>query len=190
MNIQPKSGTNSRNGDSAKIVTERFILRPQTITDFAVWYPMYADPEIFHLTNSPGFTPEEGWNRLLRNIGHWSAFGYGIFAIFQKSDGAFVGETGLANFHRGVDESFDQCPEASWVISRHAQGNGIAKEAAEAAHRWFVEAFAPAKTVCLIVRHNTASIRVAERLGYRIYGECVYKGVECFKLVRPVHEQL
>lgn len=57
------------------IVTERFILRPQTITDYDVWYPMYSDPKIFHLVNAPGFTPEEAWNRLLRNIGHWSIFG-------------------------------------------------------------------------------------------------------------------
>lgn len=104
------------------IVTERFILRPQTITDYDVWYPMYSDPKIFHLVNAPGFTPEEAWNRLLRNIGHWSIFGYGIFSIFQKSDGTFLGETGLANFHRGIDENFENCVEASWVISRSAQG--------------------------------------------------------------------
>ncbi len=41
------------------IVTERFILRPQAITDYDVWYPMYSDPKIFHLVNAPGFTPEE-----------------------------------------------------------------------------------------------------------------------------------
>ncbi|MDM3049609.1 GNAT family N-acetyltransferase [Citrobacter sp. CK183] len=120
------------------IVTERFILRPQAITDYDVWYPMYSDPKIFHLVNAPGFTPEEAWNRLLRNIGHWSVFGYGIFSIFQKSDGTFLGETGLANFHRGIDENFENCVEASWVISRSAQGAGVAKEAAVAAHQWFV----------------------------------------------------
>lgn len=166
------------------IVTERLILRPQTLTDFDVWFPMYADPQIFHLTQSPGFTPEEAWNRILRNIGHWSAFGYGIFSIFQKSDGAFLGETGLANFHRGVDENFDICAEASWVISRAAQGQGIAKEAADAAHQWFINEFSPSKTVCLIAKHHAASIRVAEHVGYHIYDECLYKGAECVKLER------
>jgi RimJ/RimL family protein N-acetyltransferase len=42
------------------IETERLILRPQAIADFDVWFPMYADPQIFQITNSPGFTPEEG----------------------------------------------------------------------------------------------------------------------------------
>ncbi|MCS2165242.1 GNAT family N-acetyltransferase [Scandinavium manionii] len=161
------------------IVTDRLILRPQAITDYDVWYPMYSDPKVM---NAPGFTPEEAWNRLLRNIGHWSSFGYGIFSIFQKSDGVFLGETGLANFHRGVDEVFDQYAEASWVISRTAQGRGIAKEAAVAAHQWFVQSFSPSKTICLIEKNNTASVSVAEYVGYRIYGECLYKGAECLKL--------
>ncbi|CAH6066608.1 GNAT family N-acetyltransferase [Citrobacter koseri] len=164
------------------IVTERFILRPQAITDYDVWYPMYSDPKIFHLVNAPGFTPEEAWNRLLRNIGHWSVFGYGIFSIFQKSDGTFLGETGLANFHRGIDENFENCVEASWVISRSAQGAGVAKEAAAAAHQWFVHLFSPSKTICLIAKNNIPSIRVAEHVGYRIYDECLYKGAECLKL--------
>ncbi|SUW64283.1 Uncharacterised protein [Buttiauxella agrestis] len=166
------------------IATERLILRPQTIMDFDLWYLMYADPKIFHVTNSPGFTPEEGWNRMLRNIGHWSTFGFGIFSIFQRSDGAFLGETGLANFHRGIDEEFDNCAEASWVISPATQNRGIATEAANAAHQWYGDSFSPTKTFCLIVKHHPASIRVAEHIGYRIYDECLYKGAECFKLKR------
>ncbi|RJT18141.1 GNAT family N-acetyltransferase [Buttiauxella izardii] len=166
------------------IVTDRLILRPQTMADFEVWFPMYADPQIFHVINAPGFTAEEAWNRILRNIGHWTTFGYGIFSIFQKSDGAFLGETGLANFHRGIDQNFEKYQEASWVIATSAQGKGIAQEAASAAHQWFVEAFSPPKTVCLIVKHHAASIRVAEQVGYRIYDECLYKGAECVKLER------
>ncbi|ATF49404.1 GNAT family N-acetyltransferase [Citrobacter freundii] len=165
------------------ITTDRLILRPQTINDFDVWYPLYADPHIFHLANAPGFTPEEGWNRLLRNIGHWATFGYGIFSVFQKYDGRFLGETGLAHFHRSRGPDFDPFAEASWVISPSAQGKGIAQEAAIAAHQWFVDAFSPARTVCLIAKNNPASVRVAEVVGYRIYEECIYKGADCLKLV-------
>lgn len=167
-----------------EIVTDRLVLRPQTIDHFDVWYPMYADPQIFQLENAPGFTPEEAWNRILRNIGHWATFGYGIFSVFSKADGAFLGETGLAHFHRDVDENFASCAEASWVISRANQGKGIAKEAALAAHRWFVASFAPDKTICLIASNNAASISVAEHVGYRLYGTCQYKGAECVKLAR------
>ncbi|WP_176691611.1 GNAT family N-acetyltransferase [Superficieibacter electus] len=161
------------------IFTDRLILRPQTIADFAAWYPLYADPV---LMNGSGFTPEEGWNRLLRNIGHWTVFGYSIFTIRQKSNGALLGETGLAHFHRGIDEDADNCAEASWVISQSAQHKGIAKEAALAVHQWYVSTFLPSKTICLIAKDNTASRKVAEHIGYRISAECLYKGAECLKL--------
>lgn len=105
-----------------------------------------------------------------------------LFSIFQKSDGTFLGETGLANFHRGIDENFENCVEASWVISRSSQGAGVAKEAAVAAHQWFVHSFSPSKTICLIAKNNIPSICVAEHVGYRIYDECLYKGAECLKL--------
>lgn len=77
---------------------------------------------------------------------------------------------------------FENCVEASWVISRSAQGAGVAKEAAVAAHQWFVHLFSPSKTICLIAKNNIPSIRVAEHVGYRIYDECLYKGAECLKL--------
>lgn len=161
------------------IVTDRLILKPQAIDDFAEWYPLYADPQ---LMNAPGFTPEEGWNRLLRNIGHWAAFGYGIFTIRQKSDGAVLGETGLAHFHRDIDEHGGKYAEASWVTSQAAQHQGIAREAATAVHQWYVSTFVPSKTICLIARENLASLKVAHYLGYRVYETCVYKGADCVKL--------
>lgn len=39
----------------------------------------------------------------------WSlvAAGYGMFAVIEKSTGDYTGETGLANFCRGLGENFD-----------------------------------------------------------------------------------
>ncbi len=164
------------------IMTDRLILRPQTLADYDVWFSVYSDPEIFKVVNAPGFTAEEAWNRLLRNVGHWASFGYGIFSVFSKEEGQFLGETGLAHFRRGVDPDFDQHVEASWVIKRSAQGQGIATEAARAAHQWFVEVYKPSQTVCLISKNNAASIRVANHIGYEITQACLYKGAECLKL--------
>lgn len=44
--------TGSHMMQTYSIITDRLILRPQAITDYQVWYPMYSDPQIFHLVNS------------------------------------------------------------------------------------------------------------------------------------------
>ncbi|HBC7422113.1 GNAT family N-acetyltransferase [Serratia marcescens] len=100
------------------IETERLILRPHNLADFDAWYAMFTDKELFKFISAPNLSPEDGWNRLLRYIGHWSVFGYGLFAIFRKVDGQFLGETGLADFHRGLGNDFDGSPEAAWIIAR------------------------------------------------------------------------
>ncbi len=167
-----------------QIETDRLLLRPHTIADFEAWYAMFTDKALFEFISAPPLAPEDGWNRLLRYIGHWSAFGYGLFAIFRKSDGQFLGETGLADFHRGLGCDFDGVPEAAWIIARAAQGQGVAREAATAAHRWLDETLSPSRTVCLIDTKNQPSLRIAQGLGYGILGECEYRGAHCFKLSR------
>lgn len=74
-------------------------------------------------------------------------------------------------------------PKHHGSFHRRLRGRELPEEAAIAAHQWFVDAFSPARTVCLIAKNNPASVRVAEVVGYRIYEECIYKGADCLKLV-------
>jgi RimJ/RimL family protein N-acetyltransferase len=99
-------------------------------------------------------------------LGHWSAFGYGFFAVFDKSTGEYLGETGLAQFRRGIGNAFDDLDEAGWVFSRRAHGRGIAYEAASAVHGWYEQRWSK-PTFCLIPSENHASFRIAGKLGYR-----------------------
>ena len=62
---------------------------------------MWADPEVTRYIGGRPFGVEEVWTRLLRYAGHWALLGYGYWAVIEKSSGRFVGEAGLADFHRG-----------------------------------------------------------------------------------------
>lgn len=158
------------------IETERLILRPHSIADFEALCAMNADPVTRKFVGGGVPIPrEECWHRLMRYAGHWAFFGYGMFAIIEKDSGRFVGETGLADFHRGLGEAFDPFPEAGWMLSSTVFGKGYATEAVTAAHRWFEANRPEARTVCIIDPGNTASVKVAEKLGYRPFGETRYK---------------
>ena len=167
------------------IETSRLRLRPHRLEDFEAWYAMFSDPELFRFIAAPQLSREDGWNRLLRYAGHWSLLGYGMFAVFDRASGAFVGDVGLADFHRSLGERFDDIPEASWIMARTAQGRGLATEAVAACHDWIDRVHAPTRTVCLINPDNAASLRIADRFGYRAFGSCVYKGAACAMLERP-----
>jgi RimJ/RimL family protein N-acetyltransferase len=166
------------------IETDRLLLRPHRLEDFEPWHAIFSDRELFRLIAAPALSREDGWNRLLRYAGHWSLLGFGMFAVLEREGGRLVGETGLADFHRGLGPRFDGAPEAAWIVARDAQGLGYAGEAAAAAHRWFAETKGRRRSVCIVSPENAPSLRVAERLGYRAFERCTYKGAPVTMLER------
>jgi RimJ/RimL family protein N-acetyltransferase len=158
------------------IETERLSLRPNIIEDHAAYLNMCSDPEVMRYIGGQTLSSEDAWNRILRYAGHWSLLGYGMFAVIEKASGRFIGETGIADFHRGIGPDFDDVGEAAWVFSPEVHGRGYAWEAAEAAHRWFARQKGDIRTVCLIDPANGPSLALAARLGYSPFGEANYKG--------------
>lgn len=158
------------------IETDRLILRVHGAQDAEPYSEMSADAEIFRFSDRGPMGADEAWTRLLRNVGHWSLLGYGVFAIEEKQSGRFVGDAGFSDFRRQLGGRFDAYPEGTWTISRWAQGRGYATEAAGAALRWIEARFAARRTVCLIHVENHVSIRVAQKLGYAPFETCTYKG--------------
>lgn len=68
-----------------------------------------------------------------------------------------------------------------------AQGRGYATEAAGAVLRWMEEHSDSARLVCLIHTSNAPSLRVAEKLGFKSRGACVYKGYPAVRFERRQH---
>jgi RimJ/RimL family protein N-acetyltransferase len=166
------------------IETERLRLRGHRLDDFAACCALGSDPAAVHFIFQKPLTPEEVWQRLLRAAGHWALLGHGLFVIEERATGRMIGEVGLADFRRGLGADFDGVPEFAWVLASDAHGRGYAADAARAALEWMEARFAPHRTVCIIDPANTPSLKVAEKLGYKPFGEAVYKGKTVIKLER------
>jgi RimJ/RimL family protein N-acetyltransferase len=156
--------------------TDRLTLTLPTLADFDDSYAMYSDAAVAEFIGGKPASREDAWNKLLRNIGHWAAYRYGIFTVREKVGGAFVGEVGLAHFSRGFGDAFDPFPEAAWALATRAHGKGYATEAVTAAHSWMDRNHKLQRSVCIIHPDNRASIRVAQKLGYARFGETEYRG--------------
>jgi len=164
--------------------TARLRLRGYRRDDFAASAAMWSDPVINRYTTGKPLSPEEAWAKTLRNAGLWPVVGYGYWAIEEKSTGEFVGETGFADFRRDIQPSIVGLPELGYVLCSRAHGQGYATEAVRAAIAWADQNLQYKRTVCLVHDGNAASIRVAEKIGYREFQRTQYKGHEVIMFER------
>jgi RimJ/RimL family protein N-acetyltransferase len=123
--------------------------------------------------------------RILRYAGLWSLLGYGYWAVEERASSKFVGDVGLADFHRELIPSIDGIPEAGWVLDPAFYGRGYATEALRAALAWADVNVSSDRTACIVAPENGASIRVAEKTGYVEAARTTYHGAPTILLMRP-----
>lgn len=155
--------------------TDRLVLRAHAPADHASCAAMWADPEVTRHIGGRPFTAEETWQRMLRYAGLWSLLGYGYWAITDRASGTYLGDVGVADFRRAMSPPLD-VPEAGWALVTAAHGRGLATEALRAVLAWCDTVLAAPRTACLIDPGHAASVRVAEKCGYRLVREAAYGG--------------
>ena len=166
------------------IETPRLLLRAHRIDDFSPSEKMWGDALVTRYIGGRPFTRQETWTRLLRYVGHWALVGFGYWAVEEKATSRFVGEMGFADFKREIDPPLDGIPELGWVIAPEAQRKGYASEGLLAVTAWG-EAHLPSRTTaCLIHPENAASLRLAEKCGYRERLRTTYMGAPTVRLER------
>lgn len=165
--------------------TDRLILRPHRTEDFPGVAALWGDPEVVKYIGGVPSDPEASWARLLRNMGHWQAMGFGYWAVTDRTDGRFLGEVGFSDFKRGIVPPLNGMPEAGWVLAAHAHGRGIATEAVRSIHDWADRCMDWSETVCLFDPEHLVSQNVARKLGYEMREEAaVYRGDPTVVMVR------
>jgi len=86
--------------------------------------------------------------------------------VFEdRATGEYLGEGGLLDARRGI-AGLQDIPEAGWALVPEACGLGLATEAMQAVLDWADVHHSAARTGCIIVPGNVASLRVAAKLGF------------------------
>ena len=150
--------------------TERTLMRPHRLADFDDTAEMWSEPSVVrYISNGRPSARRDSWSRLLRYIGHWSALDYGYWVVTDKRTGTFLGEVGFADFMRGIDPALAGVPEIGWVLHPDAHGRGLATETVAQALRWGDAHLPSDRTFCIVDPDHAASLRVAEKNGYRAF---------------------
>ncbi|MBM6596309.1 GNAT family N-acetyltransferase [Microvirga pudoricolor] len=147
--------------------TDRLLLRAHTARDLDAACSLWNHPMVVENITGKTAGTQEIWFRILRYAGLWPLLGYGYWAVEEKSTGRFVGDVGFADFHRDIEPSLLGIPEAGWLLDPGHHGKGYATEAVLAVLRWLDRGDAGSSSVCIISPTNEASLRVADKCGYR-----------------------
>ena len=173
-------------GGAVPIVeTERLLLREQRAEDFARHAAMLADPHVYRYVGNAPVSREEAWRKLIGAAGLWPMLGYGYWSVERKADGAYVGQIGFADFKRDMQPSIEGLPEMGWIFTPAVHGQGFAREAVEAGLAWIDAALGGPEVAAIISPDNAPSIRLAERTGFSLCEEALYKDERILLLRRP-----
>ncbi|MGA2928819.1 MAG: GNAT family N-acetyltransferase [Solirubrobacteraceae bacterium] len=160
--------------------TARTVMRGWREGDLDAYAAMSADPEVTRFIGGLA-DRQQAWRAMATHLGHWALRGYGLWAVQRTSDQLLLGRVGLWQ-----PEGWPGL-EVGWQLRRSAWGHGYAQETARAAIDWAWAALDTPRLISLIDPRNTASIRVAERLGMRPVGVDVVRGepVTMWGIQRP-----
>lgn len=156
--------------------TERMFLRPHRLEDFEDYTDFWGDPTVTRFIGGVPMSRESSWGRMLRVRGMWQLMGFGFLAIEEKATGRFLGETGFQDMRREFRPSIEGTLETGWALIPSVHGRGYATEAVGAMMKWGDAHFPGRHMTCIISPENVASLRVAEKLGFREFARADYHG--------------
>jgi RimJ/RimL family protein N-acetyltransferase len=149
-------------GEGFELLTARLRIRPFAEDDEDAMAALFGDAEALRFWGPP-LGRAGVRERIGRNRERLAADGFARCAVVLRHTGELIGDAGLTR----TDVEGSEEIELGWVVRRDRWGLGYASEAGAA---WRDHAFGPlglSRFVSLIRGDNTASRRVAEKLGMR-----------------------
>ncbi|MDB6078500.1 MAG: GCN5-related N-acetyltransferase [Akkermansiaceae bacterium] len=141
--------------------TERLTLRPPREEDAAAIMAVASDERVAATTYLPHPFLRADFDAWLGSVlGAWREKGVGVFAVFTRHDGAFIGSMSL----RPSDETATHASTGFW-FSPQVWGQGYATEALQAVLRFGFEHLALESVEGRHFAFNPASGRVLEKAG-------------------------
>jgi RimJ/RimL family protein N-acetyltransferase len=148
--------------DIPRLETERLRLTAFENRHFEAYASMLGDPASTRFVgDGHPLDRMNAWRSMAMLLGHWQLRGYGMWAVESKESGEFVGRVGLHHPEGWPDL------ELGWMLMSTHQHHGYATEAARAALAFAFERIGAQRVISLIRFENTASERIARRLGGR-----------------------
>ncbi|MAI89348.1 GNAT family N-acetyltransferase [Ponticaulis sp.] len=174
--------------DIPVIETDRLILRAARNEDYQPTFDMWQMDEYVRFAGNRRKSSGEVWTDLQSKIGAWGLFGFGYLMFEHRETGKVIGSGGFTLSRRSeMSPSLPMIPEAGWGIAPEYWGQGYTGEAMRGVLNWMREQDPQFPAQCIIDPGNTASERIALRLGFEKKGDRIMydKVINWYELTRP-----
>ena len=149
--------------------TERCLIRELSLEDVPELLQLYAEPGITDYMEGlhpPG--EELAFQRAY--IEHqYQFYGYGMWLVFEKKSGTLIGRAGAELYED--PKTGEALLELGYMIRPFFQRQGYGYEVCRAVIRYLEEECGAEELFCRIREENTASIRLAKKLGFSLKEE-------------------
>ena len=168
-------------------MTKRLLIREITLDDVDALYGIYGDERVTRYIPGLQKDPQEERRMTKAYIESAYAFyGFGLWAVFERSTGRLIGRVGL------TPRQMDDCCvlELGYVIDAGHWRQGYAAEACEAAIRYAQEELDCEELSAFIRVENTASIALAEKLGFQYFDRWQQDGFQFVCYIKELCDTL
>jgi len=149
--------------------TERLNMRPYAEADFDAMARLHGTPKVMVGLREGALSRDEARAYFDSYARDWRTLGRGIFALYGRTDGTYIGECGF-----WVREGFDGSA-LRYILDAPYWGAGFALEAAEAALDWGFETQGVPVVNAVSRVDNPASERILQKLGM-VLSDTAHKG--------------
>jgi RimJ/RimL family protein N-acetyltransferase len=140
--------------------TPRLLMRPVEPADLDHFVALYADADVMRFIGKQGpLPPELVQARVDFMVDHWRRHGFGMWALFTRAGGDFVGRCGL----RYMDNTTEV--ELGYTLRKAYWGQGLATEASRAVVGYAFDVLQLRRLVAIADPGHAASIHVMKKVG-------------------------
>ncbi len=158
------------------VETERLILRKIGMQDLEDLFEMDADPAVHQYIDNDPVTSKEQISKVIDMINRqYDENGIGRWAVVDKQTNECVGWCGLKYFREPLN-NHSNIYELGYRFKQKHWGKGYASESAAAMVTYGFATFDIATLYAMTHPENTNSIKVLQKLGFKLIEQFIYDG--------------
>ena len=154
------------------INTQRLILRPFKSTDIEAAQQLFSCPAVMRFSLNGPYSEEKSTKLINQCILNSQNNQPSLLAVIEKTSGLLIGSCGF--FQQKIQGRPEL--ELGYRLLKNHWGKGLATEACCALKKVAAEEMGLSRLISLIEKENIASVRVAEKNGFKLEKEVMYDG--------------